>query len=226
MHGLKMFLFFFILAFSTINAETVYINGDVVSFIEENTYIINDGKRELILIVDKELKIGSRISGIAVRTQYDRDISKPSYRIYDDIPAVPMTLLNILYAVFILLYIFNLLSCIRTDPEKNISGNKYLKVISGPDSGKKFKLTENRLYSIGRDISNDISLNDRTISRKQGELWIVPGSGQIFIKKNDNAKNPIFVNEKRLKRKVSKIFGDDIISIGLTNIAVLKDPEK
>lgn len=65
---------------------------------------------------------------------------------------------------------------------------------AGPTPGKVIPLTKNDL-SIGRDISNDIVINDAEISRKHAHLYLGPAG---YTLEDLGSTNGTFVNGKRL----------------------------
>lgn len=65
---------------------------------------------------------------------------------------------------------------------------------SGPTPGKTFPLDKSELY-IGRDVTNDIVINDAEISRKHSRL-VQQGSG--YILEDLGSTNGTFVNGQRL----------------------------
>ena len=65
---------------------------------------------------------------------------------------------------------------------------------SGPTPGKVFELSKNENY-IGRDISNDIVINDSEVSRKHARLVLQAGS---FVLEDIGSTNGTFVNGQRL----------------------------
>ncbi len=65
---------------------------------------------------------------------------------------------------------------------------------TGPNPGKSFPLTKDEL-SIGRDISNDIVINDAEISRHHAQLYMQAGG---FVLEDNGSTNGTFVNGQRL----------------------------
>ena len=65
---------------------------------------------------------------------------------------------------------------------------------TGPIPGKSFDLTKNELY-IGRDINNDIVINDSEISRKHARLILQAGG---YVLEDLGSTNGSFVNGQRL----------------------------
>jgi hypothetical protein len=65
---------------------------------------------------------------------------------------------------------------------------------SGPTPGKVFDLTEDNL-SIGREPSNDISINDAEVSRKHARLFM---QGGHYVIEDLGSTNGTFVNGQRL----------------------------
>jgi hypothetical protein len=65
---------------------------------------------------------------------------------------------------------------------------------TGPNPGKSFPLTKDEL-SLGRDISNDIVINDAEISRHHAQLYMQAGG---FVLEDNGSTNGTFVNGQRL----------------------------
>jgi hypothetical protein len=65
---------------------------------------------------------------------------------------------------------------------------------TGPNPGKSFPLTKDEL-SLGRDISNDIVINDAEVSRHHARLYRQAGG---FVLEDTGSTNGTFVNGQRL----------------------------
>src|SRR6266581_722286 len=86
--------------------------------------------------------------------------------------------------------------------------NPQLIGLAGPSKGKAFGLTE-RDFSIGRDPSNSLSLNDALISRRHVLIRNV-GSGFTIV--DLNSRNGTFVNAVPVKER--KLEPGDRIQVG------------
>jgi len=85
----------------------------------------------------------------------------------------------------------------------------WLTIIEGKDKGKVFDVISEGTTSIGRDLNNDIVLDDSTISRKHAKISFK--NGKYFI--HDLAStNGTFINGKKID--VSEIKDGDIIYLG------------
>ena len=65
---------------------------------------------------------------------------------------------------------------------------------AGPTPGKVFSLSKTELY-LGRDISNDIVINDAEVSRKHVRLMLQSGQ---FVLEDLGSTNGTFVNNQRV----------------------------
>lgn len=65
---------------------------------------------------------------------------------------------------------------------------------TGPTPGKTYPLSKSEIY-IGRDVSNDISVNDAEISRKHARLTM---EGDTFVVEDLGSTNGTFVDAQRL----------------------------
>ncbi len=65
---------------------------------------------------------------------------------------------------------------------------------SGPAPGKSYSLTKNEIY-LGRDITNDIVINDPEISRKHARLTLQSGG---YLLEDLGSTNGTFVDGKRI----------------------------
>lgn len=65
---------------------------------------------------------------------------------------------------------------------------------SGPSTGKEYPLEKSEIF-IGRDLSNDIVINDPEISRRHARLYI---QGSSYVLEDLGSTNGTFVNGQRL----------------------------
>lgn len=75
-----------------------------------------------------------------------------------------------------------------------MQSNFRLVMRSGPSVGKEYPLDKNELF-IGRDLSNDIVINDPEISRRHSRLFT---QGNTFVLEDLGSTNGTFVNGQRL----------------------------
>jgi len=90
---------------------------------------------------------------------------------------------------------------------------RYLVFLSGPTKGKRVRLDRPRL-SLGRERSNDVSLDDENASRKHSEIVLREGSHYL---KDLHSTNGTFLNGVLLHEEVKLASGDNII-IGDTSL--------
>lgn len=89
----------------------------------------------------------------------------------------------------------------------------WLQVERGPQPGQQWNLNRN-LVTIGREITNDIVINDQQVSRRHARfLRRAQGNFVTFTLEDLNSSNGTFINEQRLSG--SKALSDgDIIRLG------------
>jgi predicted component of type VI protein secretion system len=75
-----------------------------------------------------------------------------------------------------------------------MQSNFRLVMRSGPSVGKVYPLDKNELF-IGRDLSNDVVINDPEISRRHSRLFT---QGNTFVLEDLGSTNGTFVNGQRL----------------------------
>jgi predicted component of type VI protein secretion system len=75
-----------------------------------------------------------------------------------------------------------------------MQSNFRLVMRSGPSVGKEYPLDKNEMF-IGRDLSNDIVINDPEISRRHSRLFT---QGNTFVLEDLGSTNGTFVNGQRL----------------------------
>ena len=75
-----------------------------------------------------------------------------------------------------------------------MQSNFRLVMRSGPTVGKVYPLDKNELF-LGRDLSNDIVINDPEISRRHSRLFL---QGNTFAIEDMGSTNGTFVNGQRL----------------------------
>ena len=80
---------------------------------------------------------------------------------------------------------------------------------SGPTPGKTYPLEKSELF-IGRDLSNDIVINDPEISRRHARLYIQDGS---FVLEDLGSTNGSSVNGQRLVSPYT-LHPDEVITLG------------
>lgn len=94
---------------------------------------------------------------------------------------------------------------------------------TGPTPGKTYPLSKNEIY-IGRDISNDIAVNDAEISRKHARLTL---QGDTFVVEDLGSTNGTFVDAQRLMGPHVLRPGELIMfgeNVGMVFEAVAYDP--
>lgn len=88
-----------------------------------------------------------------------------------------------------------------------------LKVLSGPNQGAEFGMTENSTYILGKDASSDIVFQDLSVSHRHAKLTISP-SGEALIE-DLNSKNGIIINGLKISDETILPSGG-VVSIGTT----------
>lgn len=94
-----------------------------------------------------------------------------------------------------------------------------LYVIEGPNVGRRYELTPNRTYTIGREEGNTIQLHDTEVSRKHAR--IIYDNGRYFIT-DLNSSNGTFVNQVRIT--TAAINSGDKIHVGASCLQFTQTP--
>lgn len=90
----------------------------------------------------------------------------------------------------------------------------------GPNPGQVFEL-DGTEFSIGRDINNDIVINDAEMSRKHAKVYVY---GQGFVVEDLGSTNGTFVNGQRLTG-IFQLAAGDVISFGENSSCSFEVPE-
>ena len=99
-------------------------------------------------------------------------------------------------------------------------------LIQFTESGAGIKLTlEKQRTTIGRDASNDISLDDELASKEHAVLEIISTEeGVTFLIQDLNSTNHTFVNDERVD--LHKLKDGDLIRIGMSDFRFIsQDPD-
>jgi len=88
-----------------------------------------------------------------------------------------------------------------------------LKVLSGPNQGAEFGMTENSTYILGKDASSDIVFQDLSVSHRHAKLIISP-SGEALIE-DLNSRNGVIINGLKISEETLLPSGG-VVSIGTT----------
>lgn len=78
---------------------------------------------------------------------------------------------------------------------------------TGPTPGKVFPLEKNEVY-IGRDVNNDIVINDVEVSRRHARITLQSGG---YVLEDLGSTNGVFVNGQRITRPVMLRGGETIM---------------
>lgn len=95
---------------------------------------------------------------------------------------------------------------------------------SGPNPGKAFALNKNEIY-LGRDVTNDIVINDAEISRKHARLVLKTGG---YILEDLGSTNGTFVDGQRLMGPHPLLSGETLMlgeNVSLAYEAGRYDPD-
>lgn len=84
---------------------------------------------------------------------------------------------------------------------------------SGPEVGKEFHFEKEEIF-LGRDLSNDIVINDTEISRKHAKIYL---SGRDFIIEDLNSTNGTVVRGRKIS-KGFKLGSGDLINLSENTI--------
>lgn len=94
------------------------------------------------------------------------------------------------------------------------SANPSLMISKGPESGKRFFLTQSKI-TIGRERTNNIQINDSEMSRYHAE--IIYENGHYFLV-DYGSSNGSFINGKQVKKSILR--DNDEIKMGNTYLVV------
>lgn len=89
-----------------------------------------------------------------------------------------------------------------------------LKVIKGEDKGQRWALSLGTEYNVGRSRTNEVKLNDKTVS---GQHARVECTGGVWFIEDSGSKHGTYVNRQRIEGKKA-LFDRDIIRLGKTLI--------
>lgn len=106
---------------------------------------------------------------------------------------------------------------LRINDEKPVRESWLLKVLSGPNEGRQFLITQNQM-TIGRKIDNHIYLPDPKISRYHALIKL---EGKNLYLEDLKSTNGTILNDDPLKTK-KQLFPGDRIVIGDSTIEVIK----
>ena len=87
-----------------------------------------------------------------------------------------------------------------------------LVVVEGPLKGKRFEIRSGEGSTIGRDDGCDIPIPDPDVSRQHARV-ILHNAG-VWVQ-DDNSRNGVFVNEKRVVRRPHELRPGGNITIGI-----------
>ncbi|MFK5913692.1 MAG: FHA domain-containing protein [Woeseiaceae bacterium] len=99
-------------------------------------------------------------------------------------------------------------------------------LLQSSESGAGIKLViDKQRTTIGRDESNDISLDDELVSKKHAALEVISSEEKIkFILQDLNSTNHTFVNDNPIK--LHQLKDGDLIRIGLNDFRFIsQDPD-
>ena len=88
---------------------------------------------------------------------------------------------------------------------------------TGPNPGKVFEVSKSEIY-IGRDINNDIVINDPKVSGFHARIDRVP---EGFVLVDLNSRNGSFVNGSRIKQRTLET--GDKLRLGAASLAYKVD---
>jgi len=92
----------------------------------------------------------------------------------------------------------------------------WLMVQRGPQKGQEWNLNKD-VISVGRDITNDIAINDQQVSRRHARFIRKPEEGPTsFLVEDLGSSNGTFINKERLESGTRALKHGDIIELGET----------
>ena len=199
------------------------IEGRIGKSIGPGAYLLQqkDGS-QAVLVSTVPLQPDQPFAHMVMVTQYNGDISKPAYFYQKTGMNKLLLILKIVYGLLIIGFLLNFILALRIATHEAADAGFKVKIVSGPDIGKNCHINASRIFGMGRDLSNDIIINDRTVSRMHAQLWLEQAGKKLYIREYDNVTNCLKVNNKQLKKGVQRLHTGDVLNIGLTNMLIQK----